>query len=413
MHRRSWLPEDVRAHNRGLLLRLLAEQGPLSRREIAARTGLSIPTVASIVTDLSGEGYLTESVPRVRSPRRGPRPAVVTLSREEYVFLGIDIGIDEVRVGLTDLSGLVTHATRAPFERGASAQRVIDVAVAAADPIVKAAGRTLVAVGVGVPGPVDAGRRRCVLSLALGWRDVDIADRLEQAFGTPAVVDYNVRAMAAAEALHGLGQRAENLLYVHVGEGVGFGFVVDGRPFRQGAHGVSELGHHQVAADGPRCVCGSVGCLEVMLSEPYLRARVARAADHSPVLAQADRRYPAPLDALDAAAHAGCGRASALLAEFSEHLSMAIALNVNVFSPTRVALGGILATAPKEVLRTVLASTQAKVCSVLRHQVVIEPSTLGQHVGLLGAATVALDEVFYERGAVPAQAPSLSTAPGR
>jgi predicted NBD/HSP70 family sugar kinase len=402
VHRRSWLPEDVRAHNRGLLLRLLAEQGPLSRRDIAARTGLSIPTVASIVTDLSTEGYLNESIPRVRSPRRGPRPAVVTLSHDGYVFLGIDIGADEVRVGVIDLSGLVTHATRVPFERGASAQRVIDLAVAAAAPIVDAAGRTMVAVGVGVPGPVDARRRRCVLSLALGWRDVDIADRFEQAFGKPTVVDYNVRAMASAEALHGLGQRAENLLYVHVGEGVGFGFVVDGRPFRQGAHGVSELGHHQVTVDGPRCVCGSIGCMEAMLSEPYLRARVERAAEHSPVLTQAHRRHPAPLDALDEAVHAGDKRAAALLAEFAEHLSMAVALNVNVFSPTRVALGGILATAPKDVLRKVLSATRAKICSVLRHQVIIEPSALGLHVGLLGAATVALDEVFYERGAVPA-----------
>jgi predicted NBD/HSP70 family sugar kinase len=402
--RRSWLPEDVRAHNRGLLLRLLTEQGPLSRRELAGRTGLSIPTVSSIVTDLTREGYLTESIPRIHRPtRRGPRASVVTLSRHGYTFLGVDIGADEVRLGLTDLSGLVTQATRAPFERGASAERIVELAVATASPIIEAAGPTLVAIGVGVPGPVDPGRRRCVLSLALGWRDVDVADRFERAFDKPTVVDYNVRAMAVAEARYGLGQQAENLLYVHVGEGVGFGFIVDGHPFRQGAHGVSELGHHQVADDGPRCVCGSVGCLEGMLSEPHLRTRVEQAARGSTVLTRARRQHRAPLDILDAAARAGDEIASGLLAEFAEHLSMAIALNINVFSPTRAALGGILTTAPKEVLERVLSATRAKICSVLRHQVSVEPSTLGRHVGLLGAATVAVDRVFYERGAVPAQ----------
>ncbi|GAA1809323.1 ROK family transcriptional regulator [Planosporangium flavigriseum] len=405
MDRRSWLPEDVRAHNRGLLLRLLTEQGPLSRRELAGRTGLSIPTVSSIVTDLTSEGYLTESIPRTYRPaRRGPRASVVTLSRHGYMFLGVDIRTDEVRLGLTDLSGLVTRAARAPFERGAPAERVIDIAVAAATDIVEAAARTMVAIGVGVPGPVDPARRRCVLSLALGWRDdIDVADRFERALDKPTVVDYNVRAMAVAEARYGLGQRAENLLYVHIGEGVGFGFVVDGKPFRQGAHGVSELGHHQVSDDGPRCRCGSIGCLEAVLSESYLRSRVEQGARRSPVLARARRQHRGVLDILDAARRAGDEIADDLLAEFTDHLSTTIALNVNVFSPTRVALGGILATAPKEVLNRALSATRTKICSVLRDKVTVEPSTLGQHAGLLGAATVALDHVFYERGAVPVQ----------
>jgi predicted NBD/HSP70 family sugar kinase len=399
--RRSWLPEDVRAHNRGLLLRLLTEQGPLSRRELAVLTGLSIPTVTSIVTDLTDEGYVTESVPQIRSARRGPRATVVTLQHNRYTALGVDIGNEEVRLGLTDLSGLVTELAQVPYERGAAPGAVLDAAVAAAGPIIEAAGSTLVGIGVGVPGPVDPTRRRCVLSLALGWRDVDIADRLETAFHRSVVVDYNVRAMAAAEARHGLGQRAENMLYVHVGEGVGFAFVVDGRPFRQGAHGVSELGHHQVEADGPRCVCGSVGCLEAVLCEPHLRTLVEQAAADSRALADADLRHRAPLDALDAAVHAGDPVADRLLTEFADHVSTAIALNVNVFSPSRVALGGILATAPKEVLERVLEASRAKVCSVLRHQVRVEPSAIAQHAGVLGAATVALDQLFYGVGAVP------------
>jgi predicted NBD/HSP70 family sugar kinase len=82
-------------------------------------------------------------------------------------------------------------------------------------------------------------------------------------------------------------------------------------------------------------------------------------------------------------------------------VSTAIALNVNVFSPSRVALGGILATAPKEVLERVLEASRAKVCSVLRHQVRVEPSAIAQHAGVLGAATVALDQLFYGVGTVP------------
>lgn len=404
MDRRSWLPEDVRAHNRGLLLRLLTEHGPHSRRELAHQTGLSIPTVTSIVTDLTDEGYVTESVPAMRATRRGPRATVVTLARSAYTVLGVDVGVGSLRVGLTDLSGLVTDSAQVPFDPTAPAERVLRIAVDAATPLVASAGHHLTGIGIGVPGPVDHARRRSVLSLTLGWRDVDVAGVFERAFGVETVVDYNVRAMAAAEARHGLGQRAENLLYVHVGDGVGFAFVVDGRPFRQGAHGVSELGHHQVAA-GPACVCGSTGCLEAVLREPNLRAQVAAGARDSPVLAGLADADRAPLDVLDAATQAGDALAGRLLASFVDHLGTAVALNVNVFSPTRVALGGILEQAPKEVLERIVTATRNKVCSVLRHRVGIEASAIGPHAGLLGAATVALDRLFYERGALPAPPP--------
>jgi predicted NBD/HSP70 family sugar kinase len=392
--RRSWLPEDVRAHNRGLLLRLLTEHGSMSRRQLAHQTGLSIPTVTSIITDLTGEGYVTESVPTTRASRRGPRAAVVALARNAYTVLGVDIGADAVRVGLTDLSGLLTEVTEVPFEPAAPAGRVLADAIGAAAPLVASAGDNLAGIGVGVPGPVDPARRRNVLSLLLGWHDVDVADAFERAFGVATVVDYNVRAMAAAEARHGLGRRAENLLYVHVGDGVGFAFVVDGRPFRQGAHGVSELGHQQVVAGGPTCVCGATGCLEAVVREANLRAQVAAAG-----LQGAER---APLDVLDAAAQAGDAVAGRLLAEFVDHVSTAVAVNVNVFSPSRVALGGILAHAPKEAFEQVVGSTRAKVCAVLRDRVTIEASAIGPYPGLLGAATVALDDFFYDRGAVPA-----------
>lgn len=398
MERRCLLPEDVRAHNRGLLLRLVSEAGPLSRRELARLTGLSIPTVAAIVSELLGHGYIVESSTEERSNLRGPRASQVTLVRDCAVVMGVDVGVDRIQIGLCDLSGLVPDVVEIPVGAAGSAGDALDAAVAAAAPLVARAGGRLRGIGVGVPGPVDEARRRSVVSLPLGWRDVPIADRFEQAFGLPATVEYNVRAMALAEAYHGLGRQAENLLYVQVGDGVGFSFLVSGVPFRQGAHGVSELGHYQVAQDGPRCVCGAVGCLEVRLAEPYLRGRLRQVAKDSPALARSLRKGLTPLEALDVALSAGETAAEEVLTDFVGHLSVAIALNVNVFSPTRVALGGVLADAPKEVLARLVAATQERICVVLRDAVRIEPSLLGRYSGVLGAGTAALDQLLFRSG---------------
>jgi len=403
--RRAWLPEDMRAGHRGLLLRLLSGQGPLTRRELARCSGLSIPTVASIVGELLAANDISESVPRAGGVApRGPRAGLLTLARHAHAVLGVDVCANRLRVGLCDLSGVVSEVVSVLVPPDLPPAALLDRAVGAARPLVQSAGERLIGVGIGVPGPVDRDGRRSLLALPLGWRDVPVAERFEDAFGVPATVEYNVRTMALAEARHGLGIRAENLLYVHLGESFGIAFVVDGRAFRQGAHGVSELGHHQVVEGGSRCSCGAVGCLETLLGEAYLRRRIRDAAAESATLAPLVRRRLPVLELLDIAVRAGDRPAADILDDVLNHLSTAVALSVDLLSPTRVALGGELATAPKEVLDRLCEASRAKVSQVLRDEVRIEHSAIGRYPGLLGAGTVALDRLFY-RDQPPLAAP--------
>ncbi len=397
MDRRSWLPEDLRAYHRGLLLRLLTEEGPLTRRDLARHSGLSIPTVASIISHLLAAGEVGESVPVSAGAvaPRGPRAALVTVARHAHVVLGVDLCANRIRAGLCDLCGVVSEAVSVPVPGGLPPAGLLDLAIEAARPLADSAGDRLIGVGVAVPGPVDEDGRRSLLALPLGWHDVPVAERFEEALGAPAVVEYNVRAMALAEARHGLGVRAENLLYVHLGAGLGVAFVVDGRPFRQGAHGVSELGHHRVVERGPRCSCGAVGCLEALLGEAYLRRRIREAAGERPALAALVRRRMPVLELLDRAVQDGDRAAGEILDDVVTHLGTVVALSVDLLSPARVALGGELASAPKEVLERLCAAIRGKVSQVLRDQVRIERSAVGRYPGLMGAGTVALDRLFY------------------
>jgi predicted NBD/HSP70 family sugar kinase len=334
-------------------------------------------------------------MPADRAALRGPRASLVAVARHAYAVVGVDVSGTRVRVGLCDLSGVVSEVVTVPVDERAGPDEVLETAVAAAVPLVHSAGNRLLGIGVGVPGPVDADGRRILLSVALGWHDVAVAERFERAFSTTAAVEYNVRAMALAEARYGLGRRDENLLYVHLGESFGVAFLVDGFAFRQGAHGVAELGHHQVDPDGPQCACGAIGCLEAILGDQYMRQRIRRAGRRSPLLAQLSRRRCSPLEMLDTAVHAGEPAAMAILDDVVRHLSNAIALSVNIFSPTRVALGGSLAHAPKDVIERVRTATQEKISVLLQDQVTIEPSAIGRYPGVLAAGTVALDRLFF------------------
>lgn len=376
-------------------MRLLTDEGPTTRRQLAQRSGLSIPTTASIISELLTTGYVTEAVPADRSAGRGPRAGVVAIVRHGHVVVGVDVSRTRVRIGLCDLSGVVSEVTTVPVDQHAGPDEVLETAVAAAAPLVRTAGKRLIGVGVAVPGPVDPDGRRLQLPLALDWRDVAVAERFERAFNTVATVEYNVRAMALAEARYGLGRSADNLLYLHLGECLGVAFLVDGFAFRQGSHGVSELGHHQVATDGPQCTCGAVGCLEAVLGKEHLLQRIQEAAHTSPVLAKLACGSLPPLEILDSAAQAADPAARAILDDVITYLGTAVALSVNIFSPSRVALGGSLATAPKDFLSELQEAILGRVSRVLRDQVTVERATIGRHPGVLGAGTVALDRLFY------------------
>src|SRR6266480_1719628 len=148
---RSWLPADLRAHHRGILLRLLDEHGAMTRGELSGRSGLSLPTVASIISDLSARGYVAETGLRPRSVRRGPRAAAVALNRTACQVIGVYPSAGGIWIGRSDLAGAVTGARRVPVEPGVRPAEVVRTAIQAATPMVKAAGTSLLGVGVAVP----------------------------------------------------------------------------------------------------------------------------------------------------------------------------------------------------------------------------------------------------------------------
>jgi len=87
------------------LLRLVWEEQPISRAEIARRATLSRSTVSDGVAPLLASGLVVES--GIGESRGGRRPIVLTFQDDAHVLIGIDVAIDGVRVVATDLRGRV------------------------------------------------------------------------------------------------------------------------------------------------------------------------------------------------------------------------------------------------------------------------------------------------------------------
>jgi len=384
--------------NRGLVLRLLRDQGACSRAWLTRRSGLSATTITKIVNQLIAEGLVRESGPA--APAGVGRPGLnVDLVPDSVWTGGVQIGVGQVRLGLGDLHGQIKQSDAFTFDPDRPADEIISRiarGLAALGERLPEHGQ-LVGVGVAAPGPVDLSRRRNVLSINLGWRDVGIADRIESTLGVPVVVDHNVRLMAVAEARLRGNRACPSLAYVYVQTGVGLGWVRDGKPFLGGKHGVSELGHLRVVEKGRRCACGSAGCLETLVSETRLAEQAAHltADDPGGPTAAALAAGVSPLAAIEAAAAAGNTSAAAVLDEMTQHLTTALSTVVNLLNPELIVIGGVFAAAAEETFDLIRSQLRDKVFPILRDEIRVDRSALTLHPGVAGGITAALDRFVY------------------
>ncbi len=381
--------QDVRRLHRRLVLAALRDHGPQPRADLARRLGLSATTMTKVVGQLLDEGVVTESAQHGPAQRVGRPSTHVAIRPDAAYVLGVQVGAGAVHLGLCDLFARAHHTASFTFDVEANEPTaVIRSLVTHTKRLLRRAGiasEQVLGIGVAAPGPVDPEYRRNVLSINLGWRDVAFSDQLEQALDLPTVVDHNVRSMALAEATYGDGEHDDPLLYVYVRTGVGAGVVIDGQPFRPGAYGVTELGHLRVVEKGRRCACGDAGCLETVVSEPYLE-------EQANLL---DLTSDGPLTSLMHAVQDGDQRAAAVVEDLVDHLTTGLASAVNLLNPRLILLGGMFDDAPEPLLDRIRASLHDKTFPLLRDTVRMDRSTLGPHAGVAGGAAVALAHFFY------------------
>jgi predicted NBD/HSP70 family sugar kinase len=371
----------------GVVLSLLRRHGRLSRSAISSLTGLSASTVTKTVIPLIEGGFVEEV--GVDAAARIGRPAIdLRLVPAAGQVCGVQIGVGFARAGLVDALGRASGSVEWSFDPSRDAESVLEEAAERVDKEVLGPGRgSSLALGVAAPGVVEADHRTNSLSINLGWHGVPMAEIFEGRTGLPTAVDHNVRAMALAENRFGAG--AANLAFVYVRTGVGLGLVLHDAPFRGGSHGVSELGHIHVLQGGERCSCGSIGCLETVVSEAALLRQLAAVGIDDPEGVH-------PLQTIERLREQRDVQAIRDLAITS--LGTALASTVNLFSPDLVVVGGALSEAPEAFLADLRSATREQVFPLLRDALRIEPSSFGADAGVVGAAAVALEEFYYGVG---------------
>jgi predicted NBD/HSP70 family sugar kinase len=316
-------------HTHSTIFTTIVTKGPLSRRDIAALTGLSQSTVTKAVKPLLAAGFVVEEKEQAQGPGRPVIPLRVNPQRHHVV--GIKASARELTGVLIDPQADVLASARRSLASSDPEGVAGEIAALAHELIEREARFAASAEGLGVAfgGHVDGRSGSIRYAPMLGWRNVPMGHMLEARTELFTVVENDVNALAVAEQWFGAGRDIPSFAVVTVGAGVGCGLVVDGE-LLHGANGLAgELGHVVVRPDGERCPCGSQGCLETVASE----GAIVRAA----------RRTGSAVETIDEAAvlarsgDEGCRRA---FAEAGEALGQGISIVLNLVNPSRVILSG-------------------------------------------------------------------------
>ena len=320
----------------------------------------------------------------------------------DRLFLGIDVGGTNIKLGLVDPSGNLHSKDSAATPTLGTPEKVFRYAMDFATGELGGFGCSadqLAGVGLAVPGVLDT--KNFVLQEVVnlpGWQGQPLRKLLSDVSQLPAAVVNDANSAAYAEhTMRGLGQ--QSLALVTLGTGIGCGLVIKGNPY-SGDHGCAgELGHIAIrfGEDALPCTCNSRGHLESYAGAGGVIARLRAMIDANPTKTVADiLRSPnaTPLEIAEQA-ELGCDICLQIIDETGDYIGQAIGLMGQVIDPAVVLLGGAMTFGGSDreigcrflqrVRDAVVATTLVQVGSNLK----IEFASLGNDAGVLGAAMVA------------------------
>src|SRR6266498_3351453 len=345
---------------------------PLTRPELATRTGLSRPTISEAVRRLVETGLIVPA--GVRRGGLGRIPTYYRLASTAGYVVAVDIGGDNLRIAVADLGGTIQHedrqrtkATGARRVAAQAARMVQDATATVAD-----AFGPLRRVGISAPGVIHADGRIMSIAHQLGEDGpFDLLTPLEAGLSAPVVLDNNVNLAALGERWRGHARGVATFAFLAVGAGIGMGLVHAGEVVR-GAHGAAgEVAYLPLPGSGPPAERGGHG------KEPLAGGTEPGSGRYA--------TSPATVRELFEQAAAGLPAARELVEAEARQLGLTVASACAVFDPELVVLGGGVGSNPL-LLPTVRDTVAAHVPFPPR----IETSALGVAASLTGALFVAL-----------------------
>ena len=397
-----WIPanQNIKNFNKHSAVDLVrfASSG-ISRTDLADQMGLTRAAVTLIVNDLLENGVILEA--ESRAIPNGRPPVVLEINPKRGLVAAVDMGATHISIALADFSAKIINETYLPFDIKQGPQICLAEVSLNLRQLLNQSGvniSQLMAVGVGVPGPVmtDAG---IVVSPPImpGWDGYLIRKTLEKEWGCPVSLNNDAELGALGEWAYGAGRGERNLAFIKVGSGIGAGLIINHQIYGGTTGSAGEIGHLTIDENGPLCSCGNHGCMEAFAGGHAI-------ANQAKKLVESGKRTllsSIPLNELTArdvakAARHGDLPSQEIIMRAGTFIGIAIAGLVNLFNPGAVIIGGGVAEAGDLLTTSIRQAVRERSLRASEQSVHITTAMLGKRSSLIGATVQAINIAIHD-----------------
>jgi len=185
--------------------------------------------------------------------------------------LGIDLGGTKIEAIIIDDQFQVINRKRIPTLRDEGYDAIINRIIDLSKEMISI-GDIDGPIGICTPGTIEATTGLLKNSNTVCLIGKPIQQDMEDALGTPVLMENDANCFALAEATIGSAKNYDVVFGVILGTGCGAGIVMN-KKIHRGANAIAgEWGHHTLYPDGRSCYCGNQGCTESYISGTALES---------------------------------------------------------------------------------------------------------------------------------------------
>ena len=366
--------------------------------ELSKVLDLSVPTITKFITELMGQGLITE-FGKVHTPG-GRHPIVYGLNPTSAYFVGVDMTRHHLHIALMDFTGNIVEKQ---FGISYTYENTPDSLDQLCDYIQSFIDRTgerkqkIFNINLNISGRVNPESGYSYSSFYFSERPV--SETLSKRLNYNVGIDNDTRAMAFGEYMKGIVDGEQNVIFINISWGIGMGIIIDGKPY-YGKSGFSgEFGHFPVFENELLCHCGKKGCLETEASGLAIHRMVLEriANGESSILTNMVKDLKKlTLTDIIKATNMEDTLCIEIVEEVGNNLGRYISGIINIFNPELVVIGGQVAETGGFIMLPIKSAIRKYSLNLVNKDSKIVASKLTNKAGVVGACMIARSRLFTE-----------------
>jgi glucokinase len=320
----------------------------------------------------------------------------MTKVKNKYA-IGVDIGGTNIKLGIISDAGKIVKKGMVETRAEGGPDVVVSQIKKGITELLLKNDKEIAGVGIGCAGTVNQEKGIVENPPNLPkWDKVPLGRLIKRAFGYDVFLDNDANAAAIGEMHFGSGKSLKSFIMVTLGTGIGGGIIVNKKIYHGDFGAAGEIGHTVIDYNGPKCNCGSFGCIEAYVGNHYLVKRIQKDIQNVQDtkiwdLINHDIEKLSPR-LIDEAAQAGDEYAKSIIIQLGEYLGYAFASLANILDISEFIVGGGVAGFGKPLFDAAQKKAAERALKSIGKRIKVRPAKLKNDAGIQGSSAL----VFYK-----------------